>query len=221
MSECNKWGEQNGENLSSQIISGWSIFFFTTLSPYLARPFLIAVCMLGKDWFIAWGSPSPITPSGIHLVHAKLKLIHIWADQHPPTSILSCDLVCLHWSVSQFAKRKNCEGLHNCAHPCFWALTHGRRRSSSWEKDEKKSVSLWNDKADYMTPQLWYRPDWIWERTDKQEHLSSQALSSLLPPNPFKHYLYLWYLSEHLLLLSFFPRDGVRFLAMRKLSQSH
>lgn len=47
------------------------------------------------------------------------------------------------------------------------------------EKDEEKSVSLWNDKAAYMTQS--YDMDLNLRTTDKQEHLSSQALSSLLP----------------------------------------
>lgn len=46
------------------------------------------------------------------------------------------------------------------------------------EKDEEKSVSLWNDKAAYITQS--YDMDRNLRTTDKQEHLSSQALSSLL-----------------------------------------
>lgn len=56
-------------------------FSFTTLSSYLAYPLLIVAFVLGYNWFMA-EFLHPSTPCGMYLVHAKFKLIYIWAKQH-------------------------------------------------------------------------------------------------------------------------------------------
>lgn len=138
--------------------------------------------MLGWDWFIAGFYPSAL--SGIYLVHAKLKLIHIWADRQPPTPLLLWSW-CPHWSDSQFAKRK----AERAARLCRFLWTDTGRRGG-WRKMRKS----------LFPPEMIKQTIWLNLRTmDKQEHSSSQALSS---PNPFKHYLYLGYRSGHLLCFS-------------------
>ncbi len=118
MSACNKW-EQKTEIFPLR--SSMSIdFSFATMSPYIAHPFLTAVRMLGRDWFIA-GFLHPNTPCGIYLVHAKLKLIHIWANQHL-IPLCSCDL-CVLIDPSLSLQREGLWGLHNCVNFC--ALTQG------------------------------------------------------------------------------------------------
>lgn len=104
MPVCTKWGGAfHSDHLRRSIPP------FTTLYPYLVHPFLIAECMLGWDWFIP-GFLNFNTPSGIYLVHAKLKLIHI--------SLQLLWSWCPHWSVCQSAKRKVARVAY-FAHPPF------------------------------------------------------------------------------------------------------
>lgn len=143
MSLCNTWEQKKTTTCNR--------FIFHHLVSCLAHPLLIAPCMLGKHWLIL-GFLQPNFPSGAYLVHAKLKLIHIWA---------SCDLAVL-IDLRLQRGRKSCEG-------CIIAKSRGWR--------EMRKTRLPSEMIKQTVTRS-YDTDLNLRTMDKQEHLSSRALSS-------------------------------------------
>lgn len=170
-SVCDKWGRKKKKEKPFPL---WSSVLIDSSLPtsalYLTHPFLIAICTLSWHRFIA-GCLHPNTPSGIYLVHAKLKLIHIWADQHP--QLLSPMI-----SVSSLIRLSVCkeEGCGGCiiAH----ISVHGHTEQWRLKRDEGKVCFPLKWQSRLYDPELWYRP----ESEDNRQTTASVVASTFLPP---------------------------------------